>query len=328
TEWNIPGLSVTLFEEIGNNFNMKIGIKGNAFSMEFSCIIRPQNTPMEIQNAILSCQSMQSQPSCIIVPYLSEEQLNNLTVAGISGIDLCGNMVITIPGKLFIYRTGKPNLYKSSNPIKNVYRGKSALVSYAFLLQNTFSSINEIVKFIRSKGYSITQGTTSKVVKVLEEDLIVNKTSKISLIQPEKLLQNLSINFSMPVTKGILKGKLKIKLSEFLKRINIDKNQSVLSGISSAPKYSGYINNMPQIIYISNLDFVKKSGLVEEDNRFYDIEIWEIEDDKLLFDICFKEDIYLASPILTYLELMTMDKREKETAAEIAAKLIIKTIKR
>ena len=54
---------------------------------------------------------------------------------GVSGLDLCGNGVVTVPGEWLVYRTGKPNLYPQSFPIKNVFRGASSLVARVFLLR-------------------------------------------------------------------------------------------------------------------------------------------------------------------------------------------------
>src|SRR5438105_860269 len=41
----------------------------------------------------------------VVVPYLAEEQLARLEQIGVSGLDLCGNGVLTIPGELLVLRT-------------------------------------------------------------------------------------------------------------------------------------------------------------------------------------------------------------------------------
>ncbi len=68
----------------------------------------------------------------ILVPYLSEDRLQDLEAAQVSGIDLCGNGVVCIPDRLYIYRTGKKNLYPESRPVSNPFKGKSAMVARGF----------------------------------------------------------------------------------------------------------------------------------------------------------------------------------------------------
>jgi hypothetical protein len=62
----------------------------------------------------------------VIVPWLSDEQLLSLEKQGVSGLDLCGNGVITIPGQLFVFRSGQPNKFPTSRLVRRVYEGTSA----------------------------------------------------------------------------------------------------------------------------------------------------------------------------------------------------------
>lgn len=64
----------------------------------------------------------------VMAPHLSETKLNGLAARGVSGIDLCGNAVVLAPGEWSFYRSGKPNRFPSTAPIKKVYVGTSSLV--------------------------------------------------------------------------------------------------------------------------------------------------------------------------------------------------------
>src|SRR5260370_3403080 len=44
----------------------------------------------------------------VVAPFLSTEQLDALLAQGVSGLDLCGNGVLWVPGELFVYRTSPP----------------------------------------------------------------------------------------------------------------------------------------------------------------------------------------------------------------------------
>lgn len=98
-------------------------------------------------------------------------------------------------------RPGKPNKFPDTSPIKKIYEGTSSLVCRALLLNpKGFTSLYEIVDFINQRNGSITTGTVSKVLKSLEEELIVSKSeSIIALKKPEVLLDNLTegyLNYS------------------------------------------------------------------------------------------------------------------------------------
>jgi hypothetical protein len=130
----------------------------------------------------------------IIAPYISKKESKLLIDQGISWIDLSGNMLIKVPQSIYIERTGKTNKFPDTSPIKKIYEGISSLVCRALLLNpNGFTSLFEIVDFINNRNTTITIGTVSKVLKSLEEELIVSKSeSKISLKNPEVLLDNLT----------------------------------------------------------------------------------------------------------------------------------------
>ena len=45
----------------------------------------------------------------LIAPYIGSRQANILTAEGVSWLDLCGNMCVNIPSKIYIERTGNKN---------------------------------------------------------------------------------------------------------------------------------------------------------------------------------------------------------------------------
>lgn len=134
----------------------------------------------------------------IVAPYISEKQSMRLREEGISWIDLSGNMRIQASPAIYIERTGKPNKYPDSSPIKNIYKGTSSLVARALLLKpDGFSSLYEVVNFINARNGTITLATVSKVITSLEENLLVDKgKGKIRVKQPATLLDNLAQGYS------------------------------------------------------------------------------------------------------------------------------------
>ena len=89
---------------------------------------------------------------------LGLEPLAYWRASGASGIDLCGNALVQIPGKLFVLRSGAPNRFPESYPIRAVYRGATSLVARALLLRAESESLSDMDQFIRSRGGALTLG--------------------------------------------------------------------------------------------------------------------------------------------------------------------------
>jgi len=131
----------------------------------------------------------------VIAPYISAKQAKILAEKGISWIDLSGNMSVRVSNRVYIERTGKPNRFPDTAPIKKIFQGTSSLVSRAMLLQpDGFESLTKITDFITQRsGKTIMLSTVSKVLKKLEDELLINRSkSLIMAANPEKLLERLA----------------------------------------------------------------------------------------------------------------------------------------
>lgn len=283
----------------------------------------------------------------ILVPYLSDEQLHELEGLAISGLDLCGNGIIIVPGAWLIFRTGFPNKFPHTTPIKNVYTGVSSLVARTFLLQPKYTSVGaikqeierrgryfEMIKYLLKQydqetslnGFEIAFSTVSKALKNLEEDLIIERENGvIRLIQPEKLLEKLAQNYKPPKITRRFTGKLPqdrgTALTTLLKNTEEDKPAPILTGSGSAGFYSTGAREEQYSFYCTNIARTLENTDIEETTRFADIELLETEEPTVYLDRRnFNRGtgiLYVASPIQTYLELMQGDARDKQAAKKV-----------
>jgi len=99
----------------------------------------------------------------LVAPFLRARQIEELVAQGISAVDLSGNFGIVVPKRWLVMRTGNKNLFPSSAPIKNIYRGVSSLVPRALLTRGSFTSATAIQRDIASTA-GITASTISKVL--------------------------------------------------------------------------------------------------------------------------------------------------------------------
>src|SRR5579883_2337607 len=99
-------------------------LPGDSQSFRFVVECKTRSTPQLIQSAIAQVKAYKrgDESPLIQVPYLAPERLEDLEAAGVSGVDLCGNGIIVVPGRLYLRRTGEENKYPDSRPLMNPYR--------------------------------------------------------------------------------------------------------------------------------------------------------------------------------------------------------------
>ena len=265
----------------------------------------------------------------VYLPYLSKKAVRMLEEAKVSGFDLCGNLFICIPGKIFVERTGKPNRFPSSAPIKNIYQKNSSLVPRLFLMRPIFESIQAIVRELKRRNGSLTQATVSKVCKRLEEDIIIGKRNvhqqkQTYLIQPEVLMENLAEKYIPPNSGKTVKVKLRISQESFIKRLlawkHNTKEDIVQTGVVSCTAYTVMARAETPTFYCSHVAGLlsEMSDILVETERFADFELIDTADQFVYFD----QRELRSSPIQSYLELMRGDKRDRQAAEMIGNELL------
>ena len=314
------------------------GGKRRVFAVEMKAI----STPMAFRAAINSVTSAKL-PSdmlpMIMVPYLSTAQLQELEQAGVSGIDLCGNGIVTTPGELFVLRTGQPNQYSSSAPIKNIYRKNSSMVPRVFLVRSRFERVSDVLAEINARNLLVeafsrppmVMATVSKAIKALEEDLIVSREEgPLTLIQPDKLLEKLLESYRMEKSPDVIRRKvntpvsdLPAKLAGLSKELNLP---VVATGLGSATRYAVMQRGDLLSIYCPRPEALLSRLPGGESDRFPNLEIVLMEDETVYFDsrLDDRTGFRWASPLQAYLEMMRGDKRDQETAEQVRDDLIRK----
>lgn len=328
-EVSFPPFSLTLQPEQERNSQgersdavLELGWSGQSrlFVVEYKSV----STPAMVQVAADRVRRLSRPPllwPMALFPYLSEERLQELEREGISGIDLCGNGVVVVPGEWLVYRTGRPNLYPQSFPIKNVFRGVSSLVARVFLPRPTYGTVGEVRDEIRKREGKVALSTVSKVLGRLEEELIVGRQSgEIRLLQVDKLLQRLVENYRPPEIRRRFLGKSKVPPQALLQREGCGRAGSAVAvtGVSSARLYGVLATEETLSVYCPDAaDLLRGFGDdVREQRHFPNLELLETDDPVVSFDRRVIGGVPWASEVQTYLELATGGKREMEAAEE------------
>ncbi len=233
---------------------------------------------------------------------------------GVSAFDLGGNAAIVDPERMAVLRTGAPNKYPSSRDIKSIYQGKSSLVPRVFLLCPRFDLVGDILTEIERRGGQISLGTVSKVLKGLEDDLVVQKDPTIEVLQADRLLDRLVENYAADRVE--VSRSVDVKLDPGpdslwrLRRVCDDLRARCVAA-SLGPDDPVPDTGTPSV-YVEDIDSVLPALELEPVSRFGTLTLCETRDLRVYFDRRDKEGFFWASPLQRYLDLAVSGKREQE----------------
>jgi len=299
---------------------------------KFAVECKPLSTPKVFQVGLNMLKTSALPKDCLpllFVPFLKENQLQELEREGISGIDLCGNGVVVAPDMFAVYRSGEKNRFSSSAPIKNIYRKNSSMVGRVFLVHPVFNAVQEICSEINRRNMLVNRwdkkpmslSTVSKALGTLEQDLIVEREGIIRLLQPDKILEKLWKNYAPPNISGrrrlkVPGGSKKIReiLSKLSQRLDLP---IVAAGMSSIGRYAVMQRGEVFSVYCPRIEKLLERLPGSQTDRFPNLELIETQDETVYFDAQRESGFWWASPVQVYLELMAGDKRDRETAEQV-----------
>jgi hypothetical protein len=290
--------------------------KSHVFLVECKTTFTPKAIDVAIGQAIRYSQMSGLSPM-ILVPYLSPKAIECLETSGISGVDLSGNGIVSVPGEMLVYKTGMPNKYPTRRKGPNPYRGATSIVARTLAVRREFESSRAVEAFIRQRGGSVTQGTVSKALDELEEDLVIHKNGHaVQVLQYEVLLDNLVRHYEPPDGDAVRSFKVEGSPAE-IARIVLQRavelgEQVVVTGIGSASQYTAMAQSPPLPIYCRRLDIL--DGYADSHSRFPNVSIRRMADAGAYYDARFADGWPWASPVQTYVELMNGGARDHEMA--------------
>jgi hypothetical protein len=303
---------------------------------EFAAEAKARNTPRVLEEALRQTRRYAAESGrlpMVIVPFLGEKRLDRLDEEGVSGLDLCGNGLIVIPGRILLRWTGQRNRYPESRPARFAYRGATSLAPRVFLRRAEYSSVSQIRDEIDAAGGAVAFSTVSKALARMADDLIVDRSKgRIVLVQPDKLLDALLENFAAPKPERAVQLKTPLPLEDFFRSAQMTaagagrKLRVVLSGASSQDRYSAGLRADVPILYTDDLGELKQriGDAWKVVDRFANLKVVETRDPTPYFDSRRDEGgaVY-ASPLQAYLELGTAgDKRDSEMARQIRVRIL------
>lgn len=268
----------------------------------------------------------------IIAPYIGKRQAKMLADTGISWIDISGNMSVRVSNQIYIERTGQRNRFPDTAPIKKIFQGTSSLVSRALLLKpEGFSSLYELVDFINDRNANITLSTVSKVLKSLEEELLINRSrSLISVADMEKLLTRLTEGYINSTERKTRKTyRFAAESTKKLFYGLFERQIDYLACGFYAAQIKGLAVTDQITIFVKDIEQVRKAYMwnwvkITPDAEFGNISITEAKDPGVWFNAPLLMYDAVVDNIELYLEMMA-DTPRGPTIAKLLKKRILKS---
>lgn len=292
------------------------------FVVEYKSLSTPKRLREAVSQARYLAEGSGLRPM-IMTPFLDERALDLLTREELSGLDFSGNGVVTVPGRWFVYRTGNPNAYPSSQYIQAIYSGRSSLVGRTLLLRQRFDTVSAVKEEIERREGRISLPTVSKVLKRLEEELIIGRRDGVTLLQPDLLLDELVEAYEGPAIRRRASYRAD-DLSVIMQRLAGAAKQEDLRMAARGERFYTAFPGAEQTleVYTEDLRRTVRGLQLDEGRRFSNLEVLETSDDAVYFDRRSIDGFFWTSPVQVYLELSTGGKREREVAGQLRAGLL------
>ena len=289
---------------------------------------RSLGTPRRLQEAIAVARSYEGpdRRPMVMAPFLDEEWLERLADAGISGLDFSGNGVVVVPGRWFVFRTGRPNAFPSGSYIQDIYRGRSSFVPRVLLVRPDFDQVTAVREEILRRGGEVSLSTVSKVLSRLEEDLLISREDGVELIQPARLLDRFVDAYSGPDVRRRTAGRVPDVEAALRRALETAERE----GVALVGKAEGVYAPFPGAegsvtLFTDDVEALLPAIGMEETRRFPDIELVETDEESVYFDARRRDGFVWTSPVETYLQLAAGGKREQEVAEQLRDALLSRT---
>lgn len=287
-------------------------------------------TPRRLEEALALVRDYAGQEEgrpMLMAPYLDEDWLDRLAEEGISGLDFSGNGVVVVPDRWFVYRTGQPNAFPTSQYIQDIYRGRSSLVPRVLLVQPQFDQVTEVREEIVRRDGEVSLSTVSKVLSRLEEELLVSREDGVKLIQPGQLLDRFVDDYRPPEVRRRIAG----RVPDLEAALRTTLETAERNDVSVVGKAEGVYASFPgaeetTTLFTDDLDALLSSLEMEETRRFPNLQLLETDDETVYFDARRRDGFVWTSPVETYLELAIGGKREQEVAEQLRENLLARTL--
>jgi hypothetical protein len=256
----------------------------------------------------------------LAVPFMGETGIKKCREAGISWLDLSGNVDVTAPG-LRLYVRGEKNKFISPGRNENPFAPKSSRISRHLLYQpNRAWTQREL-----AEETGLGEGFVSRIVKSLEAQQLITRDNqgRLSVSKAEVMLDAWQQGYDFTkheIIRGHVAGRsgeeIQGKISRVLRERSVE---HAATGLGGAWLYSGFAAFRTTSLYLAEWPdkaILEQIGFRENTSG---ANVWLIipKDPDLFFGVQTIADIPCVHRIQVWLDLKSHPERAEEAAAEL-----------
>lgn len=274
------------------------------------------------------CQTTPGAVGVFIAPYISPETAKLCRTQNVGYLDFAGNCHFAFDG-IYIHVEGKPNPAAHSRPLRSLYQPKAERVLRVFLTQP--------LKPWRLQALSgeagVSVGQVFKVKELLREKEWLEDTNQgIFLTKPQELLAAWAEHYRFGKHQATQFHTLR-DLSAFELTLSAGCRQRgiacAFTGFAAGARYAPYATYQRTAAYL-HCELPEVQELLalpplqlEPVETGANVVLLTPYDDGVLYDARQRQDVSLASPLQTYLDLQSSGGRGREAAGILLQKEII-----
>lgn len=256
----------------------------------------------------------------IAVPFMGAVGQRMCKGAGVSWIDLSGNAHVEGPG-LRIHVEGKPNCFKRSGRPENVFAPRSSRVSRWLLLHPERAWLQREL----AQAVSLTEGYTSRVVRRLEEAMLLVRDPRgaVRAREPDLLLDAWTERYDFS-KHTILKGYVLARsnqelLKRFVDAVNSCQIEYAATALPAAWQRDHFAMFRTATFYVRDGASKKLLDTLDFRPESRGSNVWLVtpNDDGVFHGAEEVEGLRCVSVLQTYLDLLGHPERAKDAAEQL-----------
>jgi hypothetical protein len=303
-EWQLPGWDASI--QVGE--------------FRFLAEYRRRGDPGSVAGYLSHAGQNERENSLLIVPYMLPSGREAGRSERISWLDLSGNARIVAPG-IRILVDGKRNRYSRRGRPQNAFAPKSSRVTRWLLMHPGDGFLQKEI----AANIDLDEGTTSRVVRRLEADGLLNRSpsGRLRASDPDRLLDawRHSYQFSIhSVIKGHVPGRSgEERLFKVAEALSNAGQEHAATGLSAAWLYSGFAGFRLATLYVSLPPdpAVLQSIGFREDAKGANLWLVLPAEEGVWLGATERQGVRAVHPIQTYLDLQGHPERSDEAAEQL-----------
>jgi hypothetical protein len=256
----------------------------------------------------------------IAVPYMGPSGRRLCADAGVSWLDLSGNVNIRAPGLIALIES-QPNAFVRRGRPSSVFAPKSSRVIAALLTARAESWTQREL----ARATALGEGFVSRIVgRLVADELVVRETNgSIHVRDPNLLLDAWREDYDFErhhVVRGHIASRSgEALLPRFADVLGKDPSAYAVTGLPAAWLYSHFAGFRLATVYVREIptaDSLKALGFREEPRG---ANVWLVvpRDEVVFYASTTREGVSCVNPVQAYLDLKSQPERSAEAATEL-----------